>query len=429
MAGGNFDVIVVGARVAGAATAMLLGRAGLRVLVVDQARLPSDTLSTHQIQLTGVARLRRWDLLDPVVASGAPPARRIRLDNGQVVLDGTLPRHDGVDAIYSPRRTVLDAILLDAARAAGVDVRLGYPARSLAFDDAGRVAGVAGRAGGVDRARLVVGADGKRSTVAEAVGSRRYRQRPPATLACYTYWSGVPLGHGELYQRPGRAAAAFPTNDGLTMVYVAAPLDELAAFRADPEASYLASLDRCGDLGARVRAGRRVERLRLAPDLPQTFRVPYGPGWALVGDAGLVMDPVSAQGIGNALCDAERVAGAIVAGLGGAAPLDRELARARRLRDATVRPMYDFTAALARLRPAGAADRRVLAAVSARPAEVERFLGVFSGVESLRGYRSPGNALRLLGPRGLAGLAGDLLLSAVAVRAGTRGKGRPGGRR
>jgi hypothetical protein len=161
--------------------------------------------------------------------------------------------------------------------------------------------------------------------------------------------------------------------------------------------------------------------------------VPYGPGWALVGDAGLVMDPVSAQGIGNALCDAERVAGAIVAGLGGAAPLDRELDRARRLRDATVRPMYDFTAALARLRPAGAADRRVLAAVSGRPAEVERFLGVFSGVESLRRYRSPGNALRLLGPRGVAGLAGDLLraagLSAVAVRAGTRGRGRPGGRR
>jgi 2-polyprenyl-6-methoxyphenol hydroxylase-like FAD-dependent oxidoreductase len=438
MAGGDFDVIVVGARVAGAATGMLLGRAGLRVLVVDQARLPSDTLSTHQIQLTGVARLRRWGLLDAVVASGAPPARRIRLDNGEVVIDGTLPRYDGVDAIYSPRRTVLDAILLDAARAAGVEVRLGYPVRSLAFDDAGRVTGIVGRGGVVDRARLVVGADGKRSTVAEAVGSRRYRQRPPATLACYTYWSGVPLGHGELYQRPGRAAAAFPTNDGLTMVYVAAPLDELTAFRADAEASYLASLDRCGDLGTRVRAGRRVERLRLAPDLPQAFRVPYGPGWALVGDAGLVMDPVSAQGIGNALCDAERVAGAIVAGLGGgttldgAASLDRELARARRLRDATVGPMYDFTAGLARLRPAGGADRRVLAAVSARPDEVRRFLGVFSGVESLRGYRTPGNALRLLGPRGVAGLAGDLLRAAMrvagfraaAVREGRRGRTR-----
>src|SRR5215475_7182449 len=122
----DYDVVVVGARPAGAASAMLLARAGLRVLAVDRARFPSDTLSTHQVQLPGVALLRRWGLLDAVVASGAPPAARIRFDAGGAVLDGVLPRHDGVDAIYSPRRTVLDAILIDAARAAGAEVRHGY---------------------------------------------------------------------------------------------------------------------------------------------------------------------------------------------------------------------------------------------------------------------------------------------------------------
>jgi flavin-dependent dehydrogenase len=241
----------------------------------------------------------------------------------------------------------------------------------------------------------VVGADGKRSTTADAVGARRYRDRPAATLACYGYWSGMPLAHGELYQRRGRAAAAFPTNDGLTMVYVGAPLGELDAFRADPEGCYLASLDRCGDLGERVRAGRREERLRLAPDLPNVLRVPHGPGWALVGDAGAVMDPVTAQGIGNALCDAQRVADAIVAGLGSAG-LEAALARARRQRDVALRPMFDLTVGLAALRGPGAVDRLVMAAVRDRPDEVTRFLAAFSGVESLRRYRSPGNALRLL---------------------------------
>jgi flavin-dependent dehydrogenase len=304
---------------------------------------------------------------------------------------------------------MLDAVLLDAARAAGAEVRQGSTVQGLVFDGDGRVTGVRSGPSTVDTAAIVVGADGKRSTVAAAVRARRYRERPVATLACYTYWSGVPLAHGELYQRPGRAAAAFPTNDGLTLVYVAAPIDELPAFRGDAEPAYLASLDRCGDLGERVRAGRREERLRTTPDLPNTFRAPHGPGWALVGDAGLVMDPVSAQGIGNALCDAGRVAAAIVAGLGGSAPLGPSLERARRVRDATLRPMFDFTAELAALRGPSRADRRVLAAVRDRPDEVERFLGVFSGVVPLRRYRSVANARRLLGWAGLAMLATDRL--------------------
>jgi 2-polyprenyl-6-methoxyphenol hydroxylase-like FAD-dependent oxidoreductase len=413
MAAQSFDVIVVGARVAGAATAMLLARAGLRVLAVDRARFPSDTLSTHQVQVPGVARLHRWGLLDRLSAAGTPPTQRVRFDAGYVVLDGRFPSYDGVDALYSPRRTVLDSILVDAARAAGAEVREGFTVDELVWAD-GRVAGVRShpRSGGptTETARLVVGADGKRSMVAAAVAARRYRERPASTLACYTYWRGVRTTGGELYQRPGRAVAAFPTNDELTMVYVAAPLTEFASFRGDVAGHYLKTLDDCGDLGDRVRAGEQAERFRTTPDLPNTFRVPHGPGWALVGDAGLVMDPITAQGIGNALHEADLLVEAIVAGLGGTRPLDAALADYQRRRDAALGPMFDFTTDLAAFRPPRLADRQLLASLHGRPAEIDRFLGVFAGVTPIRQYRSPRNLLRLLGVRGLARIGAAALV-------------------
>ena len=117
------DVIIVGARVAGSATALLLARAGLKVLVVDRATFPSDTLSTHQVQLPGGARLARWGLLDAVIASGAPAARQVRFDTGAAVLSGRFAPYGRVDGVYSPRRTVLDTLLVEAARAAGAEVR------------------------------------------------------------------------------------------------------------------------------------------------------------------------------------------------------------------------------------------------------------------------------------------------------------------
>ena len=408
----GFDVIVIGARVAGAATAMLLARAGMRVLAVDRARFPSDTLSTHQVQVPGVARLNRWGLLDRLVAAGTPPTRRVRFDAGHVVLDGCFPCHDGVDALYSPRRTLLDFILVDAARAAGAEVREGIPVDELVWVR-GRVAGIRSHQRGgrpiTETARLVVGADGKRSMVAASVAAHSYRQRPTSTLACYTYWSGVPIDAGELYQRPGRAVAAFPTNDDLTMIYVAAPLTEFAAFRTDVEGRYLKAVDGCGDLGDRVREGERAERFRTTPDLPNAFRLPYGPGWALVGDAGLIMDPITAQGIGNALHGAETLAEAITAGLDGTRPLHEALADYQRRRDVALGPMYDFTTDLAAFNPPRVADRQMLASLRGRQAEIDRFLGVFAGTTPIRQFRSPRNLLRLVGVHGLAKIAAGTL--------------------
>jgi flavin-dependent dehydrogenase len=253
-----------------------------------------------------------------------PGNATIRLDVGGVVLEGSFPRYEGESAMYSPRRTVLDPLLVDAARSAGADVREKFRAKELVWANS-QVVGIRGSHGAgptvTETAHLVVGADGKHSMVAHAVRAPQYRHRDPMTIGCYSYWSGVPVTMGELYQRPGCAAAAFPTNEELTMVYVAVPIREFPSFRTNIEDAYLNALDQCGDVGERVRSGRRIERIRTTPDLPNYVRVPYGPGWALIGDAGLVINPVTAQGIGNAFADAERLANAIVEGFDRTAPL------------------------------------------------------------------------------------------------------------
>jgi 2-polyprenyl-6-methoxyphenol hydroxylase-like FAD-dependent oxidoreductase len=405
MGAGRYDVIVVGARVAGAATAMLLARQGLRVLAVDRARFPSDTISSHQLQVPGAALLHRWGLLGKLAAAGTPPTRRVRFDaGGGLVMEGQFPACDGVDAMYSPRRTLLDSILIGAAREAGAEVRENFRVMQLTASG-NRITGITGSARGrpavTETAGLVIGADGKRSLVAGAVGARRYRERPVRSFACYSYWTGVPVTGGEIYQRPGRAVAVFPTNGELTMVYVAAPITEFASARADLEAHYLSTLDLCGDLGERVRSGNRAERLRTTPDQPNTFRCSHGPGWALAGDAGVVMDSVSAQGMTSALRDASYLSEAVVAGLDGSRPLATALHDHQRRRDRAIGGMYDFTLDLAAFAPATTGQRLFLAAVAADQQETDRFLGAFAGIVPTERYFTLGTAVRILASRGI----------------------------
>jgi 2-polyprenyl-6-methoxyphenol hydroxylase-like FAD-dependent oxidoreductase len=227
------------------------------------------------------------------------------------------------------------------------------------------------------------------------------RERPPRSFASYSYWAGVPVTGGELYQRPGRAVAVFPTNDELTMVYAAAPLTEFASARADLEGHYLRTLDLCGDLGERVRSGRRAERLRTTPDQPSMFRCPHGPGWALAGDAGVVMDSISAQGMTNALRDVSYLSGAVVAGLGGSQSLADALRGHQRRRDRAIRGVYDFTLGLAAFSPATRSQRLFLAAAAADQQETDWFLGAFTGIIPPEQYFTLGTAVRLLGARGL----------------------------
>ena len=228
-----------------------------------------------------------------------------------------------------------------------------------------------------ETARLVVGADGRRSLVARTAGAAAYHQKAPLTMAAYTYWEGVPVAGGELYTRPRRAIGAWPTNDGLVMTYIAWPVAEFPAFRADVEGNFLATLDLAGDLGERVRAGRRAERFRGSPDLPGWFRTPYGPGWALVGDAGLLLDPITGQGISDAFRDAELLADAVDAGLSGRRRLEEALAGYQRQRDQALREIFEITCRLAGFpavptfvqlqKQLGAAIDTQAAALAARP--------------------------------------------------------------
>ncbi|MFI5890223.1 NAD(P)/FAD-dependent oxidoreductase [Actinoplanes sp. NPDC051513] len=410
----DFDVIVAGARPAGAATAMLLARAGLRVLAVDRARFPSDTLSTHQIQLPGGALLRRWGILDKLIENGTPAARNVHFDAGPAVLRGDYAAFDGVDAVYSPRRTLLDALLIAEARAAGATVEESFVVEGLTGD--ARITGIRGKLKGATTARtitarLVVGADGKHSTVAKAVRARAYRHRPPISAACYGYFADLPLKGGEVYTRPDRMVGLWPTNDDLTIVYLGVPVSRFPAVR-HPE-SFRAAVSEPADLRDRVAAATLVEHVRATTDVPGLIRRPYGPGWALAGDAGLVMDPITGQGIGNALRDADALAAAILAAFDGNRKAFHDYHRAR---DAARRPIYDLTARIAAFRP-DLAGEILFPALAKDPAQVTRFLGVLTGTMPVRDFFDPRNLRRIVGSRGL------LRLMAARAGAAPRRKG------
>jgi 2-polyprenyl-6-methoxyphenol hydroxylase-like FAD-dependent oxidoreductase len=216
------DVVVVGARVAGAATAMLLARAGLSVVLLDRERPGADTLSTHALMRGGVLQLLRWGLLDRIIAAGTPPITTTSFHYTDSDIDVAIKPSAGVDALYAPRRTVLDPILVSAAEAAGVDVRYGNRVVAVSHDG-GRVAGVVVReAPGAHRrfsARLVIGADGRHSTIARLVAAPTTHQARHTSAFAYGYFRGLPASGYEWAYRPEGAAGFIPTNDNLTCVF------------------------------------------------------------------------------------------------------------------------------------------------------------------------------------------------------------------
>ena len=378
----TYDAIVVGARCAGSPTAMLLARKGYRVLLMDRCVFPSDTLSTHIVWQPGVACLARWGLLDAVVASGAPAIRTVRFDVGDTAFTGVPPPIGGAEESYAPRRTVLDAILVRAAVAAGAELREDVAVQDLETDG-GRVTGIRGTTRGgsaiAEQARIVVGADGLHSLVVRRVQALQYDARPALACWYYSYWSDVPVQGTEYYPRDGSACGTVPTNDGLVCVPVAWRRSEFERFRADVEGNYLATLALAPELAERVRSGRREERFYGTGDVPNFFRKPYGPGWALVGDAGYHKDPITGQGISDAFRDAELLAEALDAGFSGRQPLDAALEDYQQRRDAAVRPMYDFTCQLAALNPPPPEIRRLFVAAARHQLAADRFVGTIAG--------------------------------------------------
>ncbi len=373
----TYDVIVCGARCAGSPTAMLLARRGYRVLLVDRATFPSDTVSTHLAHPPAVAALARWGVLDRLVASGCPPITSYTFDVGPVLTGSP-------GTAYCPRRTVLDKLLVDAAAEAGAEVRQGFTVERI-VGDGDRVTGIRGHArkGGTpvtERAAVVVGADGRYSRVAAAVAAPMYNERPAAAGTYYAYWSGVPATGFEVHIRPDRAVAAFPTHDGLTLVLVGWPVAENDVNRADLEGNYHKTLELVPDLNERLRTGRRESRFFGTADLPGFFRRPYGLGWALVGDAGYHRDPCTAQGISDAFRDAEALTVALDDAFSGRRPHNEAMSDYHRRRDDTVLPMYDLTCNLATLEPPPMEMQQLLSAAAGNPEAMEAFVKMMAGV-------------------------------------------------
>jgi 2-polyprenyl-6-methoxyphenol hydroxylase-like FAD-dependent oxidoreductase len=379
-----YDVIVVGARCAGSPTAMLLARQGYKVLVVDRATFPSDTLSTHILHPPGVAALQRWGLLEQLVATGCPPLDTYTFDFGFFTIAGA-PGTDDAPVAYCPRRIVLDKLLVDAAAAAGAEVREGFTLDDVVIED-GRVVGIRGH--GKDgtsieeRARVVVGADGRFSRVAEAVGAEQYNEKPAILCGYYSYWSGLPeTGRFDVYARPERGFATAPTHDGLTLIVGGWPVSEYEANKDDVEGNFMKGLDLAPEFAEVVRRGKREARFA-GTSVPNYFRKPYGPGWALVGDAGYNKDFITAQGIIDALRDAELCASALDASLSGERDFDEAMGEYQATRDEHVLPMYEFTYQLASLEPPPAEMQALLGAVHGNQEAMDGFARVNAGVTS-----------------------------------------------
>jgi 2-polyprenyl-6-methoxyphenol hydroxylase-like FAD-dependent oxidoreductase len=380
----QYDVIVVGARCAGSPTAMLLARKGYRVLVVDRATFPSDTISTHMVHPPGVAALAEWGLLGRITATGCPAISTYTFDFGPFTISGSPGTQDSPVA-YCPRRTVLDKILVDAASEAGAEIREGFTVEEV-VTEGDRVSGIKGRsksgAATTERARVVIGADGRYSMVATAVRASQYNEKPQLLSAYYTYWSNWPIeGRFDTYIRPRRGFALAPTHDGLTLTVGGWPYSEFEANKKDVEGNFQKLFDSVPELAERVRAAKREAPIAGAAVL-NYFRKPFGPGWALVGDAGYNRDPITAQGISDAFRDAERCADALDEVFRGVRPYDEAMQAYQRDRDEHVMSMYEFTCQLATLEPPPPEMQQLFASIAGNQKAMDRFVQMNAGTIS-----------------------------------------------
>ncbi|MEZ5876373.1 MAG: FAD-dependent monooxygenase [Tepidamorphaceae bacterium] len=309
-----FDAVVVGGRVAGAATALMLARAGAKVLIAERDAEIGDTLSTHALMRPGVALLGKLGLLERLIDAGVPVVNRTRFHYGPEVIDIPVKPMDGVPGLIAPRRWLLDKVIIEAAAEAGAELRLATGFETCLRDEAGRVTGAVlhDRSGREYRvhAKLVIGADGRLSQVASDVGAEKIVQSPNRAATVYGYFPGVQEDGYRWYFGERVAAGVIPTNDGRHCIFTSVhPLAFMEHFGADLLGGMASILSRWDEgLAAHVATSEPDGKLRRFLGAPGHIRACAGPGWALVGDAGYFKDPATAHGITDALLDAERLA-------------------------------------------------------------------------------------------------------------------------
>jgi flavin-dependent dehydrogenase len=386
------DVVIVGGRVAGSATAMLLAHLGHDVVIVDQASFPSDTVSTHSIARSGVVQLRRWGLVDEVLASGAPAIRQVTFNAAGESTRRTIKDKAGVDFLVAPRRYLLDTLLATAAEHAGAELHTGITVTGLQRDGGGRVVGVSGHDRTGDRvqigARYVIGADGLRSRVAGLVDATINETGRAGGAAQYTYYAGSPWTDIEFFVAERSFAGVFPTHDGQACIWVCTPSADAKAVRRRTGSRVEAFgqlLERSApELAERLRHARRTSPVQGMLRQPNQLRQAFGPGWALVGDAGYYRDAITAYGISDAFRDAEFLAVALDRALNGDGEEVTALSAYQQHRDQALREIFEITCRLAAYPPVptfvelqkqlSAAIDKDAAALAARPVPGERLL-------------------------------------------------------
>ncbi len=393
----HFDVVIVGARCAGSPLAIFLKRAGLSVCVIDQAGFPSDSLSTHMFQISGIEVMRKLGIFDAVLATGAPPVTTCSMQFEDVDFSGPPRLRDGDPPIpmLCVRRISLDVILVEKAQAEGVDVRLHTRVTGLVEKD-GRVAGVrvAARDGTTStiNADLVVGADGRLSTIARLVGSRRYHVLPSERLSTWSYFSGVPREAESrlFYHRHGdEFIVAAPTDNDLYLAVSCPSVEQSPAYRADGEGAFNRAVATCEPLADLLAGTKRVNKFRGLTRFEGYFREATGPGWVLVGDSGHFKEPTPGQGISDALRQVEKLSAAIARGISSPVKLDAELRRWWRWRDKDSIQHYFFCFDVGRRGPISPVRLELLRAVAANDEWRMDFLDIFMHRKYPRDVLSP----------------------------------------
>ena len=394
-----FDVIVVGARCAGAATALLLARKGFRVLMLDKARFPAEIPQGHFIHQQGPRLLQKWGVMDNLTRSDCPPVTQFTMDLGDFPLTGTNLVRDGVAVGYGPRRHVVDMVLLQAAIEAGAEFRGGFSVDDY-LSDGTAITGVRGRSYDTgaeisEQARITVGADGRHSSLARAVAATVYEETPPLACWYFSYWSGAAVDGLEMYLRGRTVIFTFPTNDGLTAVFIGWEISEFPRVREDIATSFMSVLRGVPHLEQRICAGRREERFYGTADVPNFFRKPYGTGWALVGDADHHKDPYLALGICDAFRDADLLASAISQGLSGERPMPDALADYERDRNTAAMPQYRENIHFAQFKPVPENVLALRAAVRGNQEQTDKFYLARQGMIPPEEFFNPENLERL----------------------------------
>jgi 2-polyprenyl-6-methoxyphenol hydroxylase-like FAD-dependent oxidoreductase len=400
-----YDAIIVGARCAGSPTAMLLARRGYKILLVDKDTFPSDTISTHIIWPHGAELLKRWGLYDRLAATGCPPiARNMVFDVGPFQLVGG-PNANNGEGGFCPRRNVLDKLLIDAAAESGVEVRENFTVEDLLWEG-DKVVGIRGHGHGgatvEERARIVIGADGRHSLVAKAVDSKEYNTKPPLATFYYSYFSGMHQKDLVFHMRDHSSFGGGPTNDGLSVVIVIWPAEKFHEVRSDIEGNFMRSLDAAPQYAEQVRAAKREEKFYGIGGVPNYFRTRFGEGWALVGDAAYDRDPITGQGISDSFIDAEAITEAIDAGLTGRTNLSTALAEYETARTTRTAPHYEFTCQLATLEPPPPEVMQLFSALRGNQEGINQFFSMMTGALPVPEFFAPENMGRIFSASGSA---------------------------